>query len=52
MVIDVLSRVIGGETAAVPGNHERWDGAETEQLLVGESAHRHMRFSFPNGRDT
>ncbi len=36
MVIEVLSRLKEGPKLAVLGNHDQWDGKETEQRLVGE----------------
>jgi hypothetical protein len=36
MVIDVLSNLKGSDKMAVLGNHDQWDGVETEQRLVNE----------------
>jgi predicted MPP superfamily phosphohydrolase len=36
MVIDVLGNLDGGDKIAVLGNHDQWDGKETELRLVGE----------------
>lgn len=36
MVIDVLSNLKDGDKIAVLGNHDQWDGIETEKRLVNE----------------
>jgi len=36
MVIDVLNNLKDGEKIAVLGNHDQWDGVETEKRLVSE----------------
>lgn len=36
MVIDVLARLNDGNKIAVLGNHDQWDGKETEKRLVSE----------------
>lgn len=36
MVIDVLSNLNGGRKIAVLGNHDQWDGADTERRIVKE----------------
>lgn len=36
MVIDVLSNLKDSDKIAVLGNHDQWDGVETEQRLVSE----------------
>jgi hypothetical protein len=36
MVIDVLSKLKDSDKIAVLGNHDQWDGIETEQRLVNE----------------
>jgi len=38
MVIEVLSNLKEGHKVAVLGNHDQWDGKETEQRLVSELA--------------